>query len=226
MSNQTLGKLKVGIVAAVAVVGLGAGHASAATVSFDVYQNPTAADTSAFAPGVTITDNGDSITFDFTYDGPGSLRAVAFETGVADLFEANNAGVGNVVSSNGNSGLWFGRSSGFDLWNGDSISWQGESMAVVSSNAALGVDQLGEKLTITLNKVNDSTGVNDVLAMLGTMGSRMGLMVESFQNGVSIGAISGGSGDVFTGISAPTPAAFATGLMLMGGLGLRRTRRA
>jgi hypothetical protein len=222
----------------VAALGVGAGRAHAATVGFDVFYNPSGADTTGLNIVLDVTKVGDNFVFDFSNqsnDGS-SIINFYFEAGLRGHYLMYGHGTRAGESSDGVN-IERGATPRV-LPGGDSIGWITNTFSfgaqgMGQNQIVNGLNDATEALTVTV--LGSDMSLDDLLTTLVTGRTRIAIGVIG-ANGESIALTTNAS--IPTGdeedededggndpVTIPTPGAALSGLALLGLMSFRRRRQ-
>lgn len=236
--NKRFGFGKVKAMVAAAAVAACLGGASAANAArIDLTPFGSSASPTGVDVWVDVVDAGSNFKFIFHNDSTaGSVTGVYFEIDYRDwsVFQQGNR------SANGSTGVAFRAGTSTSL-DGD---WQGNAFSYGSYSTNSGINDSSEFLTVTVKKANNGLGVDDLLPLLSSTGTRIGAYLDNPGSDLGLASPTDeplarielfsvsniefnpepeGPGNQ-NPTAAPLPAAIWPGVALLGGVLLRRRR--
>ena len=237
--NKRFGFSKVkAMVAAAAVAACLGGVSSANAARVDLTDRDTGVSPVGVDVWVDVIDSGSTFDFIFHNDSAvGSVTSVYFEIGYRDWSVFAKGGSNR--SAIGSAGVDFGIGATTTL-----TSWN-NAFSYGAANTSDGIDSSTELLTVSVKKADNSLGIDDILPLLASNGTRIAAYVDLGQGGLDVATGSqsqlgqieplpttpgeadpgnNGSGTQ-NPVAAPLPAAIWPGVALLGGALLRRRRQ-
>lgn len=212
-------------IAALSAVGLAAGTAHAAPVTY-TFSNITANSLANAATGeaqlsVTVSAGNIATQVKFRFDNAGPNPS-----SITDLYwdDGTLLGIASITDSGGGVAFSQGASPG-NLPGGNPHGFQATAGFMADSDPAVqpnGVNP-GEWVEVTFNLINGKTFADTITALAGGVDLRIGIHVQGFQGGGSESFVNGPPGDT---VPVPAPPALLMGVIGFAGIAaLRRFRK-